>query len=258
MRYLALAPSECVRHAGGPARNAICARASVKRGGAALAGGAPDILALALQTGYASHEAFTRAFREEFGLTPERVREHGSVEGLPLVMPFELKAETMVRLEPPRYVESGAIRIVGLSAPFSWQTAIKIPAQWQRFMAYYESIAAKSVAIPLGVCFPADDEGTFEYVCAVEVSRFAEHERELVERVIAPASYAVFEHGAHISRIGETYMAIWNRVLPELGRMQADAPVLERHNPTFDPRTGTGGVTIWVPLATGPFQGGAR
>lgn len=31
-----------------------------------LAAGAPDILDLALNTGYASHEAFTRAFREQF------------------------------------------------------------------------------------------------------------------------------------------------------------------------------------------------
>jgi AraC family transcriptional regulator len=30
----------------------------------ALAAGAPDILSIALETGYGSHEAFTRAFRE--------------------------------------------------------------------------------------------------------------------------------------------------------------------------------------------------
>jgi AraC family transcriptional regulator len=35
-----------------------------------LADGAPDILAVALGAGYGSHEAFTRAFREQFGRTP--------------------------------------------------------------------------------------------------------------------------------------------------------------------------------------------
>ena len=29
--------------------------------------GAPDILSVALDVGYGSHEAFTRAFREQFG-----------------------------------------------------------------------------------------------------------------------------------------------------------------------------------------------
>src|SRR6202046_3134619 len=40
----------------------------------ALASGAPDILTLALDADYGSHEAFTRAFRDHFGVTPEAVR----------------------------------------------------------------------------------------------------------------------------------------------------------------------------------------
>src|SRR4051812_44837511 len=39
-----------------------------------LADGAPDILTVAIDAGYGSHEAFTRAFREQFGLTPEALR----------------------------------------------------------------------------------------------------------------------------------------------------------------------------------------
>src|SRR3569833_1749617 len=37
----------------------------------ALSGGAPDILTLAIEAGYGSHEAFTRAIRDRFGTTPE-------------------------------------------------------------------------------------------------------------------------------------------------------------------------------------------
>src|ERR1700690_3767217 len=40
----------------------------------ALADGAPDILKLGLDADYGSHEAFTRAFRDHFGATPETVR----------------------------------------------------------------------------------------------------------------------------------------------------------------------------------------
>lgn len=214
----------------------------------ALAGGAPDILVVALDAGYASHEAFTRAFRDHFGVTPERVRDRGSVGGLPIVAPFELRPETEVRLEPPHYVKSENIRIVGLSGPSSWETAIKIPAQWQRFMPYFGSIDTRA-PIPLGVWFLSNDEGEFEYICAAEVSRFSDHAPELVAREIPATTYAVFEHRVHLSKIGETYMAIWNRVLPELGLSQADSAVLERHNETFDPSTGNGGVTIWIPIA---------
>ena len=41
-----------------------------------LAAGAPDILAVALDAGYGSHEAFTRAFREQFGVKL-RIQRHG-------------------------------------------------------------------------------------------------------------------------------------------------------------------------------------
>ena len=36
-----------------------------------LAKGASDILSVAIDFGYGSHEAFTRAFREQFGVTPD-------------------------------------------------------------------------------------------------------------------------------------------------------------------------------------------
>src|SRR5580692_7455408 len=50
----------------------------------ALANGAPDILTLALDADYGSHEAFTRAFRDHFGITPETVRGLACIDDLKL------------------------------------------------------------------------------------------------------------------------------------------------------------------------------
>src|SRR4051794_15272788 len=58
----------------------------------ALAGGAGNILELALEAGYASHEAFTRAFAAEFGLAPQAVRRCASTAGLRLTGPMRLAA----------------------------------------------------------------------------------------------------------------------------------------------------------------------
>jgi AraC family transcriptional regulator len=215
----------------------------------ALAGGAPDILAVALDAGYGSHEAFTRAFREQFEVTPETVRDRRSVDCLTVVDPLELKAKAGHRLDAPRFAEQGPMRVVGLAETCSFETTIRIPAQWQRFMLYYEAIAAKLDRIPVGLSQPADDEGQFQYVCGVEVSRFGDIPQELGKLEIAPRTYAVFEHRGHVSTITETYFSIWNEALPAIGRAVADAPVLERHNPAFDPRTGEGGVALWIPLA---------
>src|ERR1700722_18366554 len=68
----------------------------------ALANGAPDILTVALDAGYNSHEAFTRAFRDQFGLTPDRVRAGGTVENLALVEPVKMDDGTRTTLHPPR------------------------------------------------------------------------------------------------------------------------------------------------------------
>src|SRR5262245_27725427 len=56
----------------------------------ALAGGATDILDVALAAEYGSHEAFTRAFRSELGLTPEALRAKGSLDTLKLQEPITM------------------------------------------------------------------------------------------------------------------------------------------------------------------------
>lgn len=54
-----------------------------------LADGAPDnILEAAMSCGYGSHEAFTRAFGEQFGMSPSLVREQASLAGVALVEPW--------------------------------------------------------------------------------------------------------------------------------------------------------------------------
>ena len=213
----------------------------------ALAGGAPDILAVALDAGYGSHEAFTRAFGDRFGLTPEAVRERGTVAGLDLTEALELPKHDTA-LPPLSFVEQDALLVVGLSAPYAFDNTIGIPAQWQRFMAVCDEIPYQKEEIPVGVSQVPDDEGQFRYLCGIEVSRFGDLPRGLEPAKISACRYAVFAHDTHVSGLYETYSRIWNEILPNLGVVVADAPVIERHNPTFNPATGEGGLTLWIPL----------
>ena len=50
------------------------------------------------------------------------------------------------------------------------------------------------------------------------------------------------------SAIRRTFSAIWSKWLPESGHKPADAPVLERYGPEFNPVNGTGGFEIWIPI----------
>src|SRR5882672_6285002 len=74
----------------------------------ALANGAPDILALALDADYGSHEAFTRAFRDHFGVTPETVRGSTCLGHLKLQEPVVMDSTPSTNLQPPRFATGKA------------------------------------------------------------------------------------------------------------------------------------------------------
>src|SRR6059036_2325975 len=66
----------------------------------ALANGAPDILTVALEADYGSHEAFTRAFRDHFGVTPEAVRGLAHLDNLSLQEPIVMDSTIIDNLQP--------------------------------------------------------------------------------------------------------------------------------------------------------------
>jgi len=211
-------------------------------------GQAPDILELALDTGYGSHEAFSRAFRGQFGTTPEKVRRDKSVETLPMIEALTARQNIEIKLAPARFVSGAPMLLVGLSERHSFESTERIPAQWQRFMASYGDIADKADPVPLGVSTNLDDDGTFEYVCAVEVREASDLPKGFVQLRIPSQHYAVFAHLDHVATIGATYYAIWDRWLAAHHHKAADGPSLERHLATFNPQTGLGGIEIWIPI----------
>ena len=210
--------------------------------------GAADILQVALESGYGSHEAFTRAFRDQFGCTPEQVRAQGHLGNLPLVEAIKMDETLMTTLEPPRFEDGRPLLIVGLGERYTCESSKAIPSQWQRFGPHIDNIPGQVGKVAYGVCCNSDEAGNFDYICGVEVSDFNDVPAEFARLRIAPQRYAVFRHRDHISSIRRTVNTIWSKWLPESGHEVADAPDFERYDESFDPRTGNGGLEIWVPL----------
>jgi AraC family transcriptional regulator len=214
----------------------------------ALANGAHDILELAMANGYGSHEAFSRAFRNQFGVTPEAVRRAGSAASLALVSALDLVDEGEPDVASARIETTGPMLFVGLAGHHAFSAIQGIPAQWQRFMPAFGDIPDKCDPIPVGVSLAIDQDGDFEYLCAAQVSQASAVPREFVQLAVPAQRYAVFQHRDHVVTIRSTYAAIWNHWLPATGGIAFEAPILERHNRTFDPTTGLGGLEIWVPV----------
>lgn len=213
-----------------------------------LANGAPDILAVALDAGYGSHEAFTRAFRDEFGVTPEVVRARRCHETLNLMEPIRMNETLLERLEVSHYETVKPMWIAGLSERCTEETSARIPALWQRFLPYIGHVPGQIGRIAYGVICNSSDDGEVDYIAGVEVSGTVDLTKELRRVRIPSAHYAVFVHQGHVSAIRRTWKTIWNKWLPESGRELADGPELERYTETFDPQTGLGGIQIWLPL----------
>lgn len=214
-----------------------------------LADGAPDILSVALNWGYGSHEAFTRAFRERFGLTPEELRAKGDLSLLPLTEPLPMQADTLITLPEPRLTSGKSLLIAGYGGSFSVENVAGIPALWQRFAPHIGHVPGQVGAVTYGVSLNCDDHGNFDYIAGVEVSDFDALPAEFARTRVPEQLYAVFEHRGHVTAIKQTYAAIWRDWLPKSGRKPADGPALERMDQRFDPATGMGLLEIWLPLA---------
>jgi AraC family transcriptional regulator len=215
-----------------------------------LAGGAPDILAVAIEAGYGSHEAFTRAFREQFGLTPEALRAQGHLDNLALVEPIKMDPSSLANLAPPRFEDGKLLLIAGSAERYNSDNCVTIAAQWQRFGEYFGKVPGQVSNVAYGVCYNTDDTGNFDYLCGVEVTDFSNLPATLTRMRLPQQRYAVFPHREHIAIIRRTWMTIWAKWLPESGHTPADAPSFERYSEQFDPVTGLGGVEAWLPLKT--------
>ena len=215
----------------------------------ALAAGAPDILTLALDADYSSHEAFTRAFRDHFGVTPEAVRAATCLDHLKLQEPIVMDSTLLYNLKAPRFQTSKPLLVAGIAERCTHENGgAGIPNQWQRFHQKVDHIPDRVGKVAYGVCCNGDDSGNFDYIAGVEVADFSDLPREFARVRIPEQKYAVFTHSEHISTIRRTVNTIWNHWLPVSGFKAADAPNFERYDEQFDPATGNGGLEIWIPV----------
>ncbi|MCF3639714.1 AraC family transcriptional regulator [Rhizobium sp. TRM95111] len=216
-----------------------------------LAGGAEDILGVALDAGYGSHEAFTRAFRDQFGMTPETVRRRRDLTGLTLQEPIRMTAIPKTDLPKPRFETLDAFTVAGLGADITYGQSAGIPALWQKFNTHFGHIPGQIGRSAFGLCFirPGLENG-FRYLAAVKVASTDDLPPGFESVRIPVQAWAMFPHAGHVNGIPATVDAAFRTWLPVSGRKIGAFPdVLEMYGEDFDPHSGLGRVEIWLPLA---------
>ncbi|NTF69274.1 GyrI-like domain-containing protein [Rhizobium rhizogenes] len=220
--------------------------------GAALAliDSSSTILQVALDAGYGSHEAFTRAFREQFGMTPDSLRKQGHARNLALLEPIRMDETHLPKLDAPRFETRPAMLLAGLAETYAHEATEGIPSLWQRFNQHFGHIPGQVGNVAYGVCTQAAGETeSFRYMSAAEISAADDLPEGFTTLKLPQQRYAVFTHRGHISGISATVHQIFGDWLPQSSHKHASLPdMMERYDDRFDPQTGMGVTEIWIPL----------
>jgi AraC family transcriptional regulator len=165
-------------------------------------------------------------------------------------MNAKMRALSNTNLAAPRFENGWPLVIAGLAERHSGTNA-GISAQWQRFMPHIGRVPGQVGRATYGVVFDSlKHKHSFGYLVGVEVVPNASLPENFGHLEIPAHRYAVFVHDSHVSAIPRTMGAIFGEWLPQSGHEHAadGADFFERYSEAFDPRTGTGGVEIWLPI----------
>lgn len=149
--------------------------------------------------------------------------------------------------EPDRWEKKPARLFAGISRTYTMSEREKIPAHWQEFVQYLGKISKQVGDDCYGICWSANAE-TFDYLTAVEIGETGPLPEGFTTLELVPQHYAVFIHYGHSSGIPQTIAAIWEKWLPASGLKAANAPCYERYTSEYNPKTGMGGMEIWIPI----------
>ena len=152
----------------------------------------------------------------------------------------------MSNLRVQRFEDGRPMLLAGIRRRHSFASmGVDIPRQWHEFEKLGE-LPGQVGAIAYGVICGGDPKTqTMEYMCAVEVASFDGLPPELGRMRVPECHYAVFWHAGDVAGVQATWREIF-AWLPGSGFESAQKPDFERYDERFDPKTGRGGVEIWL------------
>ncbi len=225
-------------------------RLRLERAAHRLTHGDDDILTIALDAGYDSHEAFTRAFRARFGAPPSTFRqERRAVLHARVPDPEEMTMEIHIAERAPTWIAS--VRHVG---PYD-----QVGEAWKTLMKWGWSKMMFGRAETFGLCFDDPDVTPAErirYEACMAVKAGTKPKGEVAVRELPGGTYAVAEHVGPYDTLGRTYAGLCAAVAagPVDGMRWSlgDPPSVEvylndpRKTPPEDLRT-----EVWMPVTRG-------
>ena len=212
------------------------------------------LVELALDCGFESQEAFTRAFKRVFGVSPGRFRTGFAVE--PIEGQFPMNAPSDVSTAVIRLPELRALPgllVAGPARMFDEATKSEIPQLWSALIGALPFKGQEPSWATYGVVSSVDrGEGCFRYMAAVGVEAGCEPPAGFTTMEIPAATYAVFRitlNGSALHpQVKQAMAAIWGQMIPASGLKVVDGPDFELYDGRFDPQKAGSVIDFHVPV----------
>lgn len=116
----------------------------------------------------------------------------------------------------PKFVTKPAFMLVGMKY-FGKNQHQEIKAMWGKFSPHIDALAEKPIKATYGWCGEMQEDGSFEYIAAVETSRIENLPDWAVVQMVPENTYAVFPHQGSLESLRDTYNYIYQTWLPQSG-----------------------------------------
>jgi AraC family transcriptional regulator len=184
------------------------------------------IIDIALEAGFESHEAFSRAFRQAFGQSPSQFKKH------PLWQPwnerFRLPPRERSVIMEVKIEEFGETRVALLAhrgAPALLNDSVLKFIEWRKA----SGLSPKQSCRTFGIAY--DDPATVEPelfrfdICGEVTSEVPPNPQGVVNAVIPGGRCAVVRHAGSLEQVGASIYPLYREWLPESGEELRDFPL---------------------------------
>lgn len=218
----------------------------------------PDVklVDLALDCGFESQEAFTRAFKRLFGVSPGRFRVGFSPTPIEGQFPMNAPSSTSTAVTRlPELIRLEAFRVAGPSRRFDDATRSEIPQLWSALVGALPLKGQSPSWATYGVVWSTDREaGSFMYMAGVGVGVVTDGglPKGFTVKEIPAATYVVFRialNGSALHPQVKSAMAtIWGELIPASGLRVVDSPDFEMYDGHFAPEQPGAVIDFYVPV----------
>lgn len=178
------------------------------------------IIDIAVENGFESPEAFSRAFKSVYKISPQIYRQNrldafiGAKERLDTRLLDHLARNVTVH---PKIIELPEIKVAGIRGETTLRD-IKLKELWEQFNSMYTQIPNRTHnGRGFGICeachentlYNMNDDVLFTEVAGTEVDSFAGLPECFVQKVLPGGRYAVFTHRGTLRMLPRTFDYIW-------------------------------------------------